>query len=236
MNDDNGKNLTSEEIELNSIFDEASTKIKEVENQIKNLPSDKGPSFKPSGMLGGSSQSTKAQYEFRLKAESQRLETEAKDKAAKVLGKSSPNVRDALSQKIEKWRNPDYKEKHENKNIPQSQEYLLRNMGKANHQKEQEQSRNEVQNSAPNKEDLNSKRMSMSTRFKADLGYSNMQYDLDKVLDKSGKFHKIDDKETNSKPMSMRFSTTLSHNKMLDKNDKVTEKTDKSREIDLEKE
>lgn len=181
--DDKDNQLSREEVEVNSILAEASQRVDAIEQQIKNLPPDKGPSYelRPPGSSPTRPAGTRAQMEERLKGESEKITSDAKDRAGKVIENSNPEVRQKAGDTIERWRNPDYKEKGDEKTIDQSQSYLQRKMNREGMDKGQQPTQEKVEPSQTPQPDVpQSGSMSMSARFNATLGYSDWKQEADK--------------------------------------------------------
>lgn len=168
--DDKDRDLTPEEIEVNKIFSEASLQIEVYENQLKNLLPDKGPTpgLRPPGSIPIRPSGTKLERENELKANIERTTTAAKERAAKVIETSDPALQKKVGKTIKKWKDPEYKEKGEEKTIDQAQANLLES-------KELNANKREVQNKPPDATPEPPQSISMSARFQASLGFHRFE-------------------------------------------------------------
>lgn len=181
-NDEN--DLTPEEIAINALLDDAAKQLDEIDNQIKNLLPDKGPvpELKPPGapFIKGM---TKAEKVAAWKKQREEIIRNSKEKALSLLETSSPDIQKKAGLTVEEWQNPDFKLAGDEKNISQSQDYLLRQREAKNTQKNMEARNIKADPELENGLSDGKETLSMASRFITALGFTKMNEDIDKSLD-----------------------------------------------------
>ncbi len=110
---ENRDDILSREDMITTILDAAAKEIEKLDDLIANLPAHEKPSFNftPPGMTGGQTLSNREkQVEF-YKGEQERIKTETKSRISKLIENVSPDLKHKISIQIDKWQNPDLKEK-----------------------------------------------------------------------------------------------------------------------------
>lgn len=125
----NHEDISPEERDVDEILSKASEKIGDFEKQIENLPRDKGPVYTPGRELNTWPTETKTQRELFLRKQIDAVKAEARSEAGKVIENSSLDTRIKVGDKIYRWKNPNAKDKGEQKDLTEAQDRLSSYMG-----------------------------------------------------------------------------------------------------------
>lgn len=196
MDKDNKEdNLTPEEIAVNNIINDTSRTTQDIEEQIRNLPSDKGPELRPQGMPGIRKRGDKGLEKYHLQQKLDEVKSKANEKLDTILESSTYQTQLKVHATIDQWRNPEktiaIREQQE-KNITGSQDLAMRKLADVKqHRRDEEKEPAE----SPEQETVTTsegKSLSMATTFLQTLGFTQMEQHPEIKSDKSDKSPEIE--------------------------------------------